>query len=128
MRTAALLERRPDIRQAEQQLIATNARIGAAKALFFPQVTLTGSAGVGATGTDWKFVGPLGMFGVGPAVTLPIFNTGRIGAGVASAEARQAAALLRCATSRPSSRLSVRSSMHWWSIASARRSAFSKKR
>lgn len=96
---AALLERRPDIRQAEQQLIAANARIGAAKALFFPQVTLTGSAGVGATGSNtgshWTFVAPLGTFGVGPAVTLPIFNAGRIGAGVASAEARQQEVLLR---------------------------------
>src|SRR5262249_49430566 len=67
-----LLERRPDIRQAEQQLIAANARIGAAQALFFPQVTLTGSAGVGATETNGIFIGPLGLFGVGPAVTMPI--------------------------------------------------------
>src|SRR5262249_26832087 len=94
-----LLERRPDIRQAEQQLIAANARIGVAKALFFPQVSLTGSTSVGAAGSNteshWTFLGPTGLFGAGPAATLPIFNTGRIGAGVASAEARQQEALLR---------------------------------
>ena len=94
----SLLERRPDIRQAEQQLIAANARIGVAKALFFPQVSLTGSASVGATGSNtgshWTFLGPTGLFDIGPAVTLPIFNAGRIGAGVASAEAREQEALL----------------------------------
>ncbi|MGH8566911.1 MAG: efflux transporter outer membrane subunit, partial [Gammaproteobacteria bacterium] len=73
---SALLERRPDIRRAEQQLVAANARIGVATALFFPQVTLTGSAGVGATGVNGA--GPSGLFAVGPGVTLPIFNTGRL--------------------------------------------------
>lgn len=92
---SALLERRPDIRQAEQQLVAANARIGVAKALFFPQVTLTGSAGVGTTAVNGTFFGPSGLFAVGPGVTLPIFNMGRIRAGVESAEARQQEALLR---------------------------------
>ena len=93
-----LLERRPDIRQAEQQLIAANARIGVAKALLFPQVSLTDSASIGATGSNtrsyWTFLGPMGLFGVGPTVTWPVFNAGRIGAGVASAEAREQEALL----------------------------------
>jgi multidrug efflux system outer membrane protein len=92
---SALLARRPDIRQAEQQLIAANARIGAAKALFFPQVTLTGSAGVSVNAADGTFFGPSWPFAVGPSVTLPIFNAGRIRAGVESAEARQQEALLR---------------------------------
>jgi multidrug efflux system outer membrane protein len=51
---SALLERRPDIRQAEQQLIAANAQIGVARALLFPQVALTGSAGVGAVGVQCR--------------------------------------------------------------------------
>lgn len=92
---SALLERRPDIHQAEQQLIAANARIGVAKALFFPQVILIGSAGVGARGINGTFFGPLGLFSVGPEVTVPIFNAGSIGAGVDSTEARQQEALLR---------------------------------
>jgi multidrug efflux system outer membrane protein len=74
---SALLERRPDIRQAEQQLVAANARIGAAKALFFPQVMLTVSTGVGATRVNGTFYGPSGIFALGPSVTLPIFNAGR---------------------------------------------------
>ena len=92
---SALLERRPDIHQAEQQLIAANARIGVARALFFPQVSLIGSAGVGARGINGTFFGPLGLFSVGPEVTVPIFNAGRIRAGVDSATARQQEAVLR---------------------------------
>jgi multidrug efflux system outer membrane protein len=92
---SALLERRPDIRQTEQQLLSANARIGVAKALFFPQVVLTGSAGIGATGVNGAFFGPQGLFAVGPSLTLPIFNAGRIRAGVESAEAGQQEALLR---------------------------------
>ena len=91
----ALLERRPDIHQVEQQLIAANARIGVAKALFFPQVILIGSAGVGARGINGTFFGPLGLFSVGPEVTVPIFHTGSIKAGVDATEARQQEALLR---------------------------------
>lgn len=92
---SALLERRPDIHQAEQQLIAANARIGVAKALFFPQVILIGSAGVGARGINGAFFGPLGLLSVGPEVTVPIFHAGSIRAGVDSTEARQQEALLQ---------------------------------
>ena len=83
-RASALLERRPNIRQAEQQLVSANARIGVAKALFFPQVALTGSAGLGAVGVDETFFVPQGLFAIGPLLTLPIFNAGRIRAGVES--------------------------------------------
>lgn len=89
---STLLERRPDIRQAEQLLVAANAEIGAARALFFPQITLTGFAGVNASLVDGTLFGPLGVFAATPSVTLPIFNAGRIRAGVESAEARQQAA------------------------------------
>lgn len=92
---SALLGRRPDIRQAEQQLVSANASIGAAKALFFPQVALTGSAGVGMTGVDGTFFGPQGLFAIGPLLTAPIFNAGQIRAGVESTQAQQQAALWR---------------------------------
>jgi len=103
---SSLLERRPDVRQAEQQLAAATARIGVAKADYFPRVFITGSAAAGgiythpaqasADNTDVrKWFGPLGFFSVGPALTVPIFNTGRIGAGVDSAEARAETTLLQ---------------------------------
>jgi multidrug efflux system outer membrane protein len=92
---SALLERRPDIRQAEQQLVSANAQIGVARALLFPQVALTGSAGVGAVGVDGTFFGPQGLFAVGPSLTAPIFNSGQIRAGIQASEAQQQAALWR---------------------------------
>jgi multidrug efflux system outer membrane protein len=92
---SALLDRRPDIQQAEQQLVSANARIGVAKALFLPQVALTGSAGLGAIWVDGTFFGPQGLFAVGPLLTLPIFNAGQIRAGVEVSEAQQQAALWR---------------------------------
>jgi multidrug efflux system outer membrane protein len=103
---SSLLERRADVRQAEQQLASATARIGVAKADFFPRVLLTGSAAVGGiytnpgqTGSDntdfRKWFGPFGFFGVGPTITLPIFNMGRIAAGVDSAEARAEGAMLQ---------------------------------
>ena len=92
---SALLERRPDIRQAEEQLAAATARIGVAKADYFPRVLITGSAGGGGTQLDGHWFGPFALFGIGPQISLPIFNMGRIGANVTSAEARAQAALVR---------------------------------
>jgi multidrug efflux system outer membrane protein len=90
---SALFERRPDIRQAEAQLAAATARIGVAKTDFFPRVFLSGTAAGGGLLIDGSWVGPQGLFSIGPAVTLPIFNTGRTQAGVDSAEAVAQAAL-----------------------------------
>jgi multidrug efflux system outer membrane protein len=90
---SALLERRPDVRQAEAQLAAATARIGVAKADYFPRVFLSGSAAAGAFSLDGSTFGPQGIFAIGPSVTLPIFNAGRVRAGVASAEAQVEAAL-----------------------------------
>ena len=92
---STLLERRPDIRQAEQQLVSANAQIGVARALLFPQVALTGSAGAGAIGLDGTFFGPQGLFAIGPSLTAPIFNSGQIRANVEATEAQQQAALWR---------------------------------
>ena len=92
---SALLERRPDIRQAEQQLAAATALIGVATSDFFPRVLLTGAVGAGGLNINGSWFGPQGVFSVLPQVTLPIFNTGRVAAGVDSAEARAQAALFQ---------------------------------
>jgi multidrug efflux system outer membrane protein len=92
---SALLERRPDIRQAEQTLVAANARIGVAKAAFFPQISLTGFFGVESVALSDFFTGPARVWQVGPAVTLPIFNAGRNRANVQLTEAQQQEALPR---------------------------------
>jgi multidrug efflux system outer membrane protein len=90
---STLLERRPDIRQAEALLAAATARIGVAKADYFPRVFLSAAAAAGGFRLDGTSIGPQGLFAIGPAITLPIFNTGRVAAGVTSAEARVEAAL-----------------------------------
>ncbi len=90
---SSLFERRPDIRAAEAALAAATARIGVAKADFYPRVFLTGAAAGGGLLIDGRWVGPQGLFSIGPQVTLPIFNTGRTQAGVDSAEARTLQAL-----------------------------------
>jgi multidrug efflux system outer membrane protein len=83
-----LLTRRPDIRLAEQQLVAANAQIGVAKALLYPQVTLSGFAGAANSTISGSSFGPYGVFSLLPAVTLPIFNAGRLQANVEFNEAR----------------------------------------
>jgi outer membrane protein, multidrug efflux system len=85
---AALLERRPDVRVAEQQLVAANARIGVAKSEFFPRIFLLGEIGVAGGVQNSVSFGPMGFFGIGPTLSVPIFNMGRVQAGVDSAEAR----------------------------------------
>ena len=77
-----LLMRRPDIQQAEQQLVSANAQIGVATALLYPQVTISGFAGVGGATISGSNFGPFGIFSALPAVTLPIFNMGRLQANV----------------------------------------------
>jgi NodT family efflux transporter outer membrane factor (OMF) lipoprotein len=82
-----LLTVRPDIRSAEQELIAANANIGAARAAFFPRISLTGSAGSASTELSGLFKG--GSFGwsFAPQAVLPIFDYGRNSANLASARA-----------------------------------------
>ncbi|MBN2491548.1 MAG: TolC family protein, partial [Planctomycetes bacterium] len=94
-RRGGLLARRPEIRGAEQQLIAANADIGVAKALLYPQVTISAFAGAGGTKVDGESFGPYGLFNIVPAVTLPIFNMGRLRAGVDFNEALAQKAVLR---------------------------------
>ncbi|MEJ2672648.1 MAG: efflux transporter outer membrane subunit [Deltaproteobacteria bacterium] len=73
---SALLERRPDIRQTEEVLIAANYRIGAARANFFPRITLTGFAGTQSADLGRLFTGPSSIWNIGPTLTLPIFTAG----------------------------------------------------
>lgn len=91
---SALLERRPDILEAEQQLIAANAKIGVAKAAFFPQISLTGNFGAQSLEFADLFVGPSRVWSLGPAVTVPIFNAGRNRANLAVSRAQQEQALM----------------------------------
>lgn len=90
-----LLTRRPDIRAAEQQLVAANAQIGVATAQLYPQVTLSGFGGAGNTRISGENIGPYGVFSLLPAVTLPIFNAGRLQADVDFNEAAAQEAALR---------------------------------
>jgi outer membrane protein, multidrug efflux system len=71
-----LLERRPDIRQSEAVLMATNYRIGAARANFFPRIALTGLAGTQSIDLARLFTGPSSIWNIGPTLTLPIFTGG----------------------------------------------------
>lgn len=91
---SSLLERRPDIRGAEAQLIAANAQIGVAKAAYFPQISLTGAGGFQSSALSSLFTGPAGMWNFGGSLVQPVFTGGRIRSGVKLAEARQQEALL----------------------------------
>ena len=93
--TSDLLARRPDILQAEQQLVSANARIGEAKALLFPSVVISGFAGAGGAVINGSTFGPFGAFNALPTITLPFFNMGRLSANVDFNEARTQEALLR---------------------------------
>jgi NodT family efflux transporter outer membrane factor (OMF) lipoprotein len=81
-----VLVRRPDVRQAEQQLLAANANIGAARANFFPRITLTAGVGTASTQLSGLFSGGSWGYTVAPSLLMPIFDGGRNRAGLASAE------------------------------------------
>jgi multidrug efflux system outer membrane protein len=82
-----LLTRRPDIKQAEQQLIASNANIGAARAAFFPRISLTAGAGSASNALAGLFKDGSWGFSLAPQLLLPIFDAGRNQAGLDSAKA-----------------------------------------
>lgn len=91
---SSLLERRPDILQAEQQLISANAQIGVARSLYFPQITLTGVAGYQSSALTGLFAGPAGFWTFGSTLAQPIFTAGRLRSNVRLAEAQQHEAVL----------------------------------
>jgi len=88
-----LLARRPDIRLAEQQLIAANARIGAAKAQYFPNISLTGFFGWSSTDLSNLFTGPAKVWSWAGNLTTPIFTGGSIAGQVKASEGIQKQAL-----------------------------------
>jgi len=91
---SSLLERRPDIRQAEENLVAANAQIGVAKAAFFPQITLTGTAGFQSSALSDLFTGPQGVWSLSGGLTQPIFQGGRLKNNLRLAQAQEQQALL----------------------------------
>jgi multidrug efflux system outer membrane protein len=86
---SSLLERRPDIREAEQSLIAANAQIGVARSAYFPQISLTGAAGFESPALTDLFTGPAGLWNFGASLTQPIFEAGRIKSNVRLTEAQR---------------------------------------
>jgi multidrug efflux system outer membrane protein len=91
---SSLLERRPDIREAEAQLMAANAQIGVAKAAYFPQISLTANTGYQSSALTSLFTGPAGLWNFGGSLAQPIFAGGRIRSGLKFSEARQQETLL----------------------------------
>ncbi|MFM0055966.1 efflux transporter outer membrane subunit [Paraburkholderia phytofirmans] len=90
-----LLERRPDLLQAEQNLVAANALIGAARALYFPQISLTGLFGTASGQFSKLFTGPARIWSYAGSLTVPIFTAGSISGQVSQAEAQQQQALFQ---------------------------------
>jgi multidrug efflux system outer membrane protein len=88
-----LLERRPDIRQAEQYLVAANALIGAAKTLYFPSISLTGAFGFSSVYLSDLFTGSARTWNFTGSLTAPIFQAGAIAGQIQVAEAQQQQAL-----------------------------------
>jgi multidrug efflux system outer membrane protein len=86
---SSLLQRRPDIREVEAELMAANAKIGVAKAAYFPQISLTADSGFQSTALSSLFTGPAGFWNFGGSLAQPIFAGGSIKSGVRLAQARQ---------------------------------------
>ncbi|MCS3803307.1 multidrug efflux system outer membrane protein [Chromobacterium alkanivorans] len=91
--SSSLLERRPDIAASEQQLIAANARIGVARAAYFPSISLSGALGSQSLSLDTLFTGPTRTWSFVGNLAAPVFNFGQTGYAVDAASARQKQAL-----------------------------------
>ena len=92
---SSLLERRPDIRAAEENLIAQHALVYAAKAAYFPRISLTGLLGFQSNQLSSLFTGPSGVWSFVPQVTQPIFTAGRLKSDVKFARSQQELALVQ---------------------------------
>jgi multidrug efflux system outer membrane protein len=90
---SALLQRRPDIMQAEQNLVAANANIGATRALYYPTLSLTGALGSTSTAFGNFLTGPASVWLLAAGLTGPIFTSGAIEGQVSTAEAQERQAL-----------------------------------
>ncbi len=91
---SSLLERRPDLQSAEQQLVAANAQIGVAKAAFFPAISLTAEAGYQSSALTSLFTGPAGLWSFGGQLAQPIFTAGQLRSNLRLTEAQQQDLLL----------------------------------
>jgi multidrug efflux system outer membrane protein len=91
---SSLIQRRPDIQSAEQQLKAANARIGVARSAYFPQITLTAIGGYQSPALTDLFTNPAGLWSVGGQLVQPIFTGGRIRSNVRLTEAQKQESLL----------------------------------
>lgn len=89
-----LLTRRPDLRQAEQALIAAGARIGVARGNYFPKFTLTGTLGSASADFSHLLAGPAGIWSYALGLTMPLFSAGQIAGQVRAAQAQERQALL----------------------------------
>jgi len=92
---SALLERRPDIKAAEDTLVSFNANIGVAKAAYFPEISLTGFVGFQSSQLKTLFTGATAAYSFVPQLTQPIFTAGRLKSGVRLAEAQKQDALVQ---------------------------------
>jgi multidrug efflux system outer membrane protein len=92
---SALLERRPDIRAAEQKLVASHSMTAVAKAAYYPRISLTGLLGSQSSQLSNLFSGPMGMWQFVPQVTQPIFTGARTGSTVALSTAEEQLALIQ---------------------------------
>jgi len=92
---SSLLERRPDIRAAEQNLVAANAEIGVARAAYFPQLSLSGFLGGQSTGLASLFAASHTAWGLAPQLGQPIFTAGRLKSNVRLTEAQRQEALVQ---------------------------------
>ncbi|HWX55651.1 MAG TPA: efflux transporter outer membrane subunit [Verrucomicrobiae bacterium] len=91
---SSLLARRPDILQAEASLVAANAQVGVARAAYFPQISLTGTAGYESSALTNLFTGPAGIWNLAGSFSQPIFQGGRLKSNVRLAEAQREQTLL----------------------------------
>ena len=90
-----LLLRRPDLIEAEQRLIAANARVAVARTALFPSISLTGFLGTEAAAMRDLFSGPAGIWSLAAAIAQPIFSAGRLEARTEAARARERQLLAR---------------------------------
>src|SRR5262249_43371175 len=91
---SSLLERRPDIQAAEQDIVAANAEIGVARAAYFPAITLTGNGGLQSTALGALFSAGAATWTAAAAAAQPVFTAGRTRSQVAAAEARREGATI----------------------------------
>jgi multidrug efflux system outer membrane protein len=89
-----LLERRPDVREAEENVVAANAQIGVAKAAFFPSISLTGTGGLASNALNRFVSAPSETWNAGLNITQPVFEAGRLRSGLRLARAQHQEAVL----------------------------------